>query len=519
MQLFSHHLLSVILFTPSIGALVLLLLPAGQVTLQRAVANGTGLLGFVECLFLLHYFPTGYEKFTFQESVEWIPSIGARYSLGIDGISLLLLLLTSFLGMLAVITSWRDIQTRTKEYYIFLLLLQTGMLGVFVSMDFFLFYTFWVITLVPAYLLIGVWGSDHKLYAALKFVLYTLAGSVVMLLAILALYFNASKIAGAQSFDISMLLGLAQHFPDPLRIWIFAGFFFAFAVKTPLFPFHTWMPDAHAEAPTAVSILLAGVFLKMGSYGFLRFALPLLPFDSQLRSKTVGIVVVLSIVGIVYGAIVCLMQKDMKRLIAYSSLSQMGLCTLGIFALVPNGLSGSILLQLNHGIVTAALFLIFGILYERRHRRLISEFGGLAAPMPHLATIYFLISLSCLGMPLLGGFIGEFSILQGVFVVNKSWAVWSALGIVLSAAYWLWLYQRTMLGPVTHETNKAIPDINLREFAVLLSLLALTLWIGIYPRPFFDYINGPVDRIVREINPSFYQLAPAALPASTGEGN
>ena len=519
MQLFSHHLLSVILFTPAVGALILLLLPGRQETLQRAVATGTGLLGFVECLFLLHYFPAGYDKFTFQESAEWIPSIGARYSLGIDGISLLLILLTSFLGMLAVMTSWPDIQTRAKEYYIFLLLLQTGMLGVFVSMDFFLFYVFWVITLVPAYLLIGVWGSEHRLHAALKFVLYTLAGSVVMLLAILALYFNANKIAGAQSFDIPALLGFAQHFPDSLRLWIFAGFFFAFAVKTPLFPFHTWMPDAHAEAPTAVSILLAGVFLKMGTYGFLRFALPLLPFDSQLRSKTVSIVAVLSMIGIVYGAIVCLMQKDMKRLIAYSSLSQMGLCTLGIFTLVPNGVSGSLLLQINHGIVTAALFLIFGILYERRQKRLISEFGGLVAPMPHLAAVYFLITLSCLGMPLLGGFIGEFSILQGAFVVNKSWAVSAALGIVLSAAYLLWLYQRTMLGPVTHEINKAIPDLKLREFAVLLSLLALTLWIGIYPKPFFDYINGPVDRIVREINPAFYQLAPPALPASSGGGN
>jgi NADH-quinone oxidoreductase subunit M len=280
-----------------------------------------------------------------------------------------------------------------------------------------------------------------------------------------------------------------------------------------MFPFHTWLPDAHTEAPTAGSVILAGVLLKMGTYGFLRFSLPLLPADAALRAKIIHIVIVLSIIGIIYGAVVCLMQKDMKRLIAYSSVSHLGFCTLGIFALTPQGLSGSVLQQVNHGISTGALFLIVGVLYERRHTRLISEFGGLATPMPNFAAIYLIISLSSLGMPLLNGFIGEFTILQGVFSVSKAWAAWGTLGIVLGAAYLLWLYQRTMFGPITHDINKALPDLNLREYAVLLPLVALAFWIGIYPKPFFAYLEKPVQRIVQQVNPNFY--AGSASPSSS----
>jgi len=521
MQLFSHHLLSVILFTPVLGALVLMCIPRDSQTLHRVVGNLFGVLGFAVSLPLVRYFPAGYGNYTFTESSDWIPSIGARYSLGVDGISFLLVMLTTVLGMIAILSSWAAIQTRTKEYYILLLLLQTGMLGVFVSLDFFLFYVFWEVMLVPMYFLIGVWGSDRRLYAAIKFFLYTLAGSVLMLLGILALYFNATKITGVQTFDIPTLLATAQQFPDSLKVWLFWGLFFAFAIKVPMFPFHTWLPDAHTEAPTAGSVILAGVLLKMGTYGFIRFSLPLLPADPMSRAKIVHILIVLSLVGIIYGAIVCLMQKDMKRLIAYSSVSHLGFCTLGIFALTPNGLSGSVLQQVNHGISTGALFLIVGILYERRHTRLISEFGGLATPMPNFAAIYMIISLSSLGMPLLNGFIGEFTILQGAFVVNKAWAAWGTLGIVLGAAYLLWLYQRVMFGTVTHDVNKALPDMNLREYAVLLPLVALAFWIGIYPKPFFNYINNPVDRIVHQVNPDFYkptrsQLAelPKTLPPS-----
>jgi len=516
MEQSSNHLLSVILFTPLAGALLLLFIPRDFQLLHRLVGNLFGVLGFLVSLPLMLHFPVGSGGYEFRETAEWIPSIGAKYSLGADGISMLLVMLTTLLGMIAITSSWSAIQQRTKEYYILLLLLQTGMLGVFLSLDFFLFYVFWEVMLVPMYFLIGVWGSEHRLYAAIKFFLYTLAGSVIMLLAILALYFNYAKTlpqGSVGTFDIPTLLAAAQQFPDSLKIWLFWGFFFAFAIKVPMFPFHTWLPDAHTEAPTAGSVILAGVLLKMGTYGFLRFSLPLLPADAALRAKIIHIVIVLSIVGIIYGAVVCLMQKDMKRLIAYSSVSHLGFCTLGIFALTPQGLSGSVLQQVNHGISTGALFLIVGVLYERRHTRLISEFGGLATPMPNFAAIYLIISLSSLGMPLLNGFIGEFTILQGVFSVSKAWAAWGTLGIVLGAAYLLWLYQRTMFGPITHDSNKALPDLNLREYAVLLPLVALAFWIGIYPKPFFAYLEKPVQRIVQQVNPNFY--ARSASPNSS----
>jgi NADH-quinone oxidoreductase subunit M len=518
MEFFSNHVLSVILFTPTIGALVLMFIPREGQTLHKVVGNLFGILGFVVSLPLVWRFPIGEGGYKFVESANWIPSIGARYTLGMDGISLLLTMLTTFLGMLAILSSWAAIKNRTKEYYILLLLLQTGMLGVFMSLDFFLFYVFWEVMLVPMYFLIGVWGSDRRLYAAIKFFLYTLAGSVLMLLGILALYFNYTKTlppGATGTFDIPTLLAVAQSFPDSLKVWLFWAFFFAFAIKVPMFPFHTWLPDAHTEAPTAGSVILAGVLLKMGTYGFIRFSLPLLPADAVLRAKIIHILIALSLIGIIYGAIVCLMQKDMKRLIAYSSVSHLGFCTLGIFALTPQGLSGSVLQQINHGISTGALFLIVGVLYERRHTRLISEFGGLATPMPNYAAIYLIITLSSLGMPILNGFIGEFSILQGAFVVNKAWAAWGTLGIVLGAAYLLWLYQRVMFGQVTHEVNKTLPDLNLREYAVLLPLVFMAFWIGLYPKPFFAYIDKPVERIVQRVNPGFYQQASTA-PALPG---
>jgi NADH-quinone oxidoreductase subunit M len=523
MALFSHHLLSVILFTPLLGALILLLIPREATMLHRLGGNLFGVLGFLVSLPIMVYFPAGSGDYEFKEVANWIPSIGARYVLGVDGISMLLVMLTAFLGMIAITSSWSAIQQRTKEFYILMLLLQTGMIGVFVSLDFFLFYVFWEVMLVPMYFLIGVWGSERRLYAAIKFFLYTLAGSVIMLLGILALYFNYAKTLPPNTpstFDIPTLLAAAQNFPDPLKVWLFWAFFFAFAIKVPMFPFHTWLPDAHTEAPTAGSVILAGVLLKMGTYGFLRFSLPLLPANPVLRSKIVNVLIFLSIVGILYGAIVCLMQKDMKRLVAYSSVSHLGFCTLGIFALTPQGLSGSVLQQINHGISTGALFLIVGILYERRHTRLISEFGGLATPMPSFAAIFLIISLSSLGMPLLNGFIGEFTVLQGTFVVNKAWAAWATLGIVLGAAYLLWLYQRTMFGPVTHEVNKTLPDLNLREYAILLPLVVLAFWIGIYPKPFFAYLEKPVQRIVQQVNPSFYQSVALPQPApSAARGN
>jgi NADH-quinone oxidoreductase subunit M len=513
MDFFAHHILSVVLFTPLVGALLLLFVSRENENAHRIVGNLFGVLGFLVSLPLIRWWNPGKEGFSFEETAEWIPSIGAKYHLGIDGISLLLLLLTTLLGMIAILSSWTAIHQRTKEYYILLLLLQTGMIGVFVSLDFFLFYVFWEVMLVPMYFLIGVWGSERRLYAAIKFFLYTLAGSVVMLLGILALYFYAPIPAGTgRTFDVPTLLAAAQHFSDPLKVWLFWGFFFAFAIKVPMFPFHTWLPDAHTEAPTAGSVILAGVLLKMGTYGFIRFSLPLLPGDGALRSRIIQIVIVLSLIGIVYGALVCLMQKDMKRLIAYSSVSHLGFCTLGIFALTPHGLSGSVLQQINHGISTGALFLIVGVLYERRHTRMISDFGGLATPMPNFAAIYLIISLSSLGMPILNGFIGEFTILQGAFQVNKAWAAWGTLGVILGAAYLLWLYQRVMFGPVTQFANENLPDLNLRELATLVPLVILAFWIGIYPKPFFDIIEKPVQKIVQQVNPKFYEAERAKMP-------
>ncbi len=483
MEFFAHHILTVVLFTPLAGAVLLLFIPREMETAHRIAGNVFGVLGFLVSLPLLRWFNLNWGGFAFEESAEWIPSIGAKYHLGIDGISLLLVLLTTLLGMIAILSSWSAIHQE--------------------------------VMLVPMYFLIGVWGSDRRLYAAIKFFLYTLAGSVVMLLAILALYFYAPVPAGhTRTFDVPTLLAAAQHFSDPLKVWLFWGFFFAFAIKVPMFPFHTWLPDAHTEAPTAGSVILAGVLLKMGTYGFIRFSLPLLPTDAAMRARIIHIVVILSIIGIVYGALVCLMQKDMKRLIAYSSVSHLGFCTLGIFALTPNGLAGSVLQQVNHGISTGALFLIVGVLYERRHTRMISDFGGLATPMPNFAAIYLIISLSSLGMPLLNGFIGEFTILQGAFQVSKAWAAWGTLGVVLGAAYLLWLYQRVMFGPVTHAINEKLPDLNLREYATLVPLVILAFWIGIYPKPFFAYLDKPVQKIVEQVNPRFYEAEHAKLPAA-----
>jgi NADH-quinone oxidoreductase subunit M len=512
MQVNESHILSWILFTPLIGAIVLLFVPRRLDNAQRVIGNLFGFLGLIVSLPLLWRFHIGAPGYQFRENYDWIPSIGAHYSLGIDGISFLLIMLTTILGAISILSSWSAIQTRKKEYYILFLLLQTGMLGVFMALDFFLFYLFWEVMLVPMYFLIGVWGSDRRLYAAIKFFLYTLAGSVLMLLAILALYYRAHEVAGANTpytFDIPALLGAVPQFSTNFQRILFWGFFFAFAIKVPMFPFHTWLPDAHTEAPTAGSVILAGVLLKMGTYGFIRFSLPLLPTDAIARQHIIDILMILSIVGIIYGALVCMMQKDMKKLIAYSSVSHLGFCTLGIFALNPHGLSGSVIQQINHGISTGALFLIIGVLYERRHTRLISEFGGLSTPMPNFAAIYLIATLSSLGLPLLNGFIGEFTILSGVFQVSTRWTAWAVVGIVLGAAYLLWLYQRVMFGPVTNPVNEHLPDLNAREFATLVPLVLLAFWIGIYPKPLFQVLDMPVRQIVQQVNPNYYNSATA----------
>jgi NADH-quinone oxidoreductase subunit M len=361
------------------------------------------------------------------------------------------------------------------------------------------------------YFLMGVWGSDRRLYAAIKFFLSTLVGSVIMLLGILALYFKA----GGGTFDMPTLLASAAQFDTHTQVLLFWACFFAFAIKVPMFPFHTWLPDAHTEAPTAGSVILAGVLLKMGTYGFIRFSLPLLPQDAAARHKIVTIMLVVSIIGIIYGALVCMMQKDMKKLIAYSSVSHLAFCTLGIFALTPNGLSGSVIQQINHGLSTGALFLIVGVLYERRHTRLISEYGGLSTPMPAFAAIYMIATLSSLGLPLLNGFIGEFVILRGTYEVSIKYVAWAVIGIVLGAAYLLWLYQRVMFGPVTNPANEHLADLNAREYATLVPLIILCFWIGIYPKPLFRVLERPVQQIVQQVNPGYYGAERAAAPAAT----
>ncbi len=508
MDFYNTHILTVVLFTPLVGALLLLFVPRDSENAHRVIGNLFAFLGLILSLPLISRFSLdpGAPRYQFYENHDWIPSIGAHYTLGIDGISLLLVILTTFLGAISILSSWSAIKMRRKEYYILFLLLQVGMLGVFMSLDFFLFYMFWEVMLVPMYFLIGVWGSDRRLYAAIKFFLYTLVGSVIMLLGILALYFKA----GGGTFDIPTLLATASQFDPHTQILLFWAFFFAFAIKVPMFPFHTWLPDAHTEAPTAGSVILAGVLLKMGTYGFIRFSLPLLPQDPAARHKIITIMLVVSIVGIIYGALVCMMQKDMKKLVAYSSVSHLGFCTLGIFALTPNGLSGSVIQQINHGLSTGALFLIIGVLYERRHTRLISEFGGLSTPMPNFAAIYMIATLSSLGLPLLNGFIGEFVILRGTYEVNIRYVAWAVIGIVLGAAYLLWLYQRVMFGPVTNPANEHLQDLNAREYATLIPLIILCFWIGIYPKPLFRVLERPVQLIVEQANPGYYGAQNAA---------
>ena len=517
-----NHILSIILFTPLVGAVVLMLIPGEHKNLIRWVANIFALLGFAVSLPLISWFwqVKDLPGFKFVEGAPntWIPTIGAGYYLGIDGISFLLIMLTTFLGVIAVLCSWTAIDNRVKEYYTWFLVLQTGMLGVFMSLDFFLFFMFWEAMLVPMYLLIGIWGGPRRLYAAIKFFLYTLFGSVLMLLSVLFLYIFHHSQTGVYTFSIQELYHTAPLVPQvygtTVAVILFFGFFLAFAIKVPMFPFHTWLPDAHVEAPTAGSVILAGVLLKMGTYGLIRFSLPLFPavvFYPKVRLLMIS----LSIIGIIYGGLVSLVQKDMKKLVAYSSVSHLGFCTLGIFALNGPGLAGSVLQQVNHGISTGALFLIVGILYERRHTRDIAEYGGISTIMPVYATIALIMFLSSMGLPLLNGFVGEFTILQAAFMANHYWAAWAVPGVVLAAAYLLWLYQRVFFGKVENPKNEKLLDLSKRELATFLPLVAVALWIGLYPKPFFQILDQPVTALVEQINhPQVYnaqgQLVPLA---------
>src|SRR5438445_4006983 len=517
------HILSIVLFTPLVGAILLLFVPKDNKDAIRWIANIFALGGFLISLplvpaFWALRFEPGF-KFMEGGANNWIPSIGAGYVLGIDGISFLLIMLTTLLGWISILSSWSAIEIRVKEYYIWFLILQTGMLGVFMSLDFFLFFVFWEAMLVPMYLLIGIWGGPRKLYAAIKFFLYTLFGSVLMLLGILFLYFHHQAVTGVYTFSIPELYKTAPQIPFHYAIWLFLAFFLGFAIKVPMFPFHTLLPDAHVEAPTAGSVILAGVLLKMGTYGFVRFSLPFFPqvvMESRVRAWMIG----LSIVGIIYGALVSLMQKDMKKLVAYSSVSHLGFCTLGIFALNPLGLSGSVIQQFNHGISTGALFLIVGVLYERRHTREISEYGGISNVMPAYATITMIMFLSSMGLPLLNGFVGEFTILQGAFMEKEMgghsglfWTAFAVSGVILAAAYLLWLYQRVFFGSVTNPKNEKLHDLTPRELVTFVPLIIMAFWVGLYPKPFFQILEQPVNQLVQTVRPN-YPLTSGTVNAS-----
>ena len=483
--------LDVTIFIPLGGTVLIGLLPKGNANLIRLAALAATVVAFVVSLGVLANFDSGDPGFQQGLSAEWIPEWGVGYITGVDGISLWMVMLTTFLMPLGVLASW-SISKRVKPYFIFLLALETGMLGVFAALDMFLFYLFWEATLVPMYFLIGMWGYGRRLYAAMKFFLFTLVGSLLMLVAILFLYFTAS---GDPTFSYEALLGTML--PLDTQRLLFLAFFASFAVKVPLVPFHTWLPDAHTEAPTAGSVMLAGVLLKMGAYGLIRFGIPLFPDAAR---ELVPLIIGLSIAGILYGAVVAAMQRDLKRLVAYSSVAHLGFVTLGIFVGSIQGMSGGILQMVSHGLSTGALFMLVGALYDRRHTRLIADFGGLGKSIPIFSGIFLFVVLSSLGLPGLNGFVGEFLVLLGTFFSYRWWVVPAAFGVVLAAVYLLWAYQRVFHGEVTRPENRDLPDVNLREVAMLAPVLALILIIGVYPKPFLERIEPAAQRVVDQLN-------------------
>ena len=492
-------LLTLITFLPAAGAVIIMLfMKKEQTRAIKGFATAVAVADFLISLPLWTRFDSSEAGFQFVEKASWIPTIGVSYFVGVDGISVLLVLLTTLTMIVGVVCSFTAIEEREKEYYVCLLLLATGMLGTFIALDIFLFYVFFEITLVPMYFLIGVWGGPRKLYAAIKFFLYTLFGSVLMLLGILALYFANLKMGtGALTFDLVELYGVGPKMPASLQVWIFLAFFIGFAVKVPMFPFHTWLPDAHVEAPTAGSVILAGILLKMGTYGFVRFALPLLPQASQIF---VPFMMLLSIIGIIYGALVAMAQTDIKKLVAYSSVSHLGFVMLGVFALNEQGVLGGQLQMINHGISTGALFLLVGVVYERRHTRLISDYGGLLKVVPVYTVLFAITMLSSIGLPGLNGFVGEFLILVGAFKKSYVYAAFAVVGIVLGAAYMLWLFQRVFFGSLDNPENERLTDCTKREVLYLLPLIVLMFWIGLYPKPFLGRMEASVKKVVKMAN-------------------
>lgn len=491
--------LSVTLFLPLAGALLVALIPSEAAKAIRWATLGVTLGAFAASLAMLARFDAHDGGFQLVERAGWVPSAGVSYHLGVDGISLWMVLLTTFLMPSSVLASWH-VTRKVKAFHVVMLVLETGMLGVFLALDLILFYVFWEATLIPMYFLIGLWGYARRVYAAVKFFVYTLAGSLLMLAGIVALY-----VLGGRTFDLTELTGAAL--PLRAQTWLFAAFFASFAVKVPIFPFHTWLPDAHTEAPTAGSVLLAGVLLKMGAYGFLRFSIPLFPDAGERFAPWLAL---LGVIGIVYGGAVSVVQRDLKRLVAYSSVSHLGFVVLGIAALTTVGTSGSVLQMVNHGLSTGALFLLVGMLYERAHTREIADFGGVARVMPVYAGLFLVVALSSLGLPGLNGFVGEFLILSGTFGVFRTMAILGAVGIVLAAVYLLWAYERVFTGPerLPHAERKSRwRDVSVREVVVLAPILAAILWLGVYPRPVLERIEPSVERVLGEVTGAEIRLA------------
>jgi NADH-quinone oxidoreductase subunit M len=488
--------LSLVVFTPLIGVLLLLFVPGDNHRLIRWVALGASLVSFAFSLLLLGY-DSGGAEFQFREDLPWIEAFGMRYTLGVDGLSVVLVLLTTLLSAIAIFYSWEPIQRRVKEYYAALLLLMVGMLGVFVSLDLFLFYVFWEISLIPMYLVIGIWGGPRRIYATVKFVIYTLVGSLLMLVAILAVAIAHGNETGTFTFAYETLRGFA--YTDALQGIAFVAFFLAFAVKVPLWPLHTWLPDAHVEAPTAGSIILAGVLLKLGGYGFLRFSIPLLP-DAAVSFAP--IIIALAVIAIIYGALVAMVQPDMKKLVAYSSVSHMGFVMLGAFVFNEQGLQGAAFTMISHGITTGALFLLVGIIYEQTHDRQIAHMGGLNARLPHYAAMFGLFTFASIGLPGLSGFVGEFLVILGAFRYNGLVAAVTMLVVIASAVYMLWMFQRVFFTVPSDWMRRWWPnlrDMNRNEWIALAPLVVLVVALGVYPMPVLDLFADPVARIVEAV--------------------
>ncbi|MBZ5671724.1 MAG: NADH-quinone oxidoreductase subunit M [Acidobacteriia bacterium] len=506
MSWFTEHSLTIVTFFPLLGAVVIAFLGRDRTSSVRWVALLCTLLTFLMTVWLYFEFDSHRAGMQFEEFRIWMVLPPVNYHLGVDGLSLLLILLTGFLTPLSVLVSWSSITHRTKEFFLFLLALETGMIGVFASLDLVLFFVFWEVMLIPMYFLIGIWGHERRVYAAVKFILYTMTGSALMLAGILYLY----NLTG--TFDLPQVLDhltTTSLLSPPAERWLFLAFFVAFAIKVPLFPFHTWLPDAHVEAPTAGSVILAGVLLKMGTYGMLRFCLPLFPEASR---DFAPIVCALAIIGIIYGALVAMVQPDLKKLVAYSSVAHLGFCVLGIFVFNAQGMEGSIYQMFSHGVSTGALFMLVGMLYDRRHTRLISEFGGLATSVPVYSTFFLIVTLSSLGLPMLNGFVGEFLIIVGSYHSRALYAALAAAGVVLAAVYLLWMYQRVFYGDITNEKNRTLPDCNLREKLILTIVVVVIVAMGVYPQPFLRRMDQSVASILQRVEKRtllFTERAPA----------